>query len=83
MRVYFVFERDGWVEYFVCEMRYRYQWNGNGNLLGYPMKDMFAIRPSYNRDDAIVLVPAGWRPFEPSRLIQSPSPWLDMLESHA
>lgn len=46
------------------------------------MTDMFLIRSAYKRDEVIILVPAGWKLFEPSRIIWSPSTWLVKCASH-
>lgn len=70
------------MENFPYEMRYQYQRNGNENLLRYTMNNMFAIRPEYKREEVIIRFSAIWRPFEPSKLIQSPSAWSVMYASH-
>lgn len=42
----------------------------------YHNADMLAIRPAHRRDDVIMSVTEVWKNYEPSRIIQSPLPWL-------
>lgn len=61
--MYFFYDPDRWVEDCAHEMRFSYERNVNGNLLGFHMTDMFAIRPAYKRYEVIIRVPVGWKPF--------------------